>query len=373
MRTEIVVIGGYGHVGGQICTLLDSRFPGVVYAAGRNLERAERFSRSTGGRIRPMRIDAAEAFPAQQLQKVKLVVMCLDQQDTSFAEACLREGIHYIDITASLEFFSRMEQLGSSGHDYTAAAVLSVGLAPGLTNLLAGEAVRSLDEVRQLDIGILLGLGDSHGQAAIEWTVDNLSAQFEVMHEGRRVRVDSFTDGLLTDWGTGLGRRRAYRFPFADQQTLARTLRISTVSTRLCFDSRAVTAGIALLQKLGLLRLLKGRRLRRAAVAGFGRVRWGSEQYAVKVEGSGLKNGAPARFEYVVHGLKEAEITAQVAAIVAESIYSAGNTKPGIHHLEQLFKVKLEQDRLSLQLQNRESGSSGYNTITGISCWSRRS
>ncbi|WP_342563834.1 saccharopine dehydrogenase NADP-binding domain-containing protein [Paenibacillus sp. FSL R7-0345] len=371
MRTDIVVIGGYGHVGGQICTLLDSRFPGVVYAAGRNFERAERFSQSTGGRIRPMRIDAAEAFPAQQLSKVKLVVVCLDQQDTSFAEACLKEGIHYIDVTASLDFFTRMEQLNSSGHDYKAAALLSVGLAPGLTNLLAGEAARSLDKAEQLDIGILLGLGDSHGQAAIEWTVDNLSAQFEVMQKGRETRVDSLTDGLLTDWGTGLGKRRAYRFPFADQQTLARTLRIPTVSTRLCFDSKAATAGIALLQKLGLLSLLKGRRMRGAAVASFGRIRWGSEQYAVKVEASGLKNGAAARSEYVIRGLKEATITARVAAIVAGTIYLEGHSKPGIHHLEQLFRVQLQTDRLTLQLQDQVPDSGSYNTISGISCWSR--
>jgi nucleoside-diphosphate-sugar epimerase len=37
MRTDIVVIGGYGHVGAQICMLLSDRFPGAVYAAGRNL------------------------------------------------------------------------------------------------------------------------------------------------------------------------------------------------------------------------------------------------------------------------------------------------------------------------------------------------
>ncbi|MNB85451.1 Saccharopine dehydrogenase [compost metagenome] len=370
MRTEIVVIGGYGHVGGQICTLLSERFPGAVYAAGRNAARAEQFSESTGGRVKPMRIDAAEAFPAQQLRKVKLIVMCLDQQDTSFAEACIREGIHYIDITANIEFFRQMAQL-NPGSRYNAAAVMSVGLAPGLTNLLAGEAVRSMDEVKQLDIGILLGLGDSHGQAAIEWTVDNLPAQFEVMQEGRNTRVDSYTDGLLTDWGADLGRRRAYRFPFADQQTLARTLGIPTVSTRLCFDSRAATAGIALLQKLGALRLLKGRRLRNLAIASFGRVRWGTERYAVKIEAAGLKDGAAARSEYVIQGLKEAEITARVAAVVAGAIYQEGNNKPGIHHLEQLFRLSLAPDRLSLQLQNQDPDTGSSGTISGISCWTR--
>lgn len=370
MRTDIVVIGGYGHVGAQICMLLCEKFEGVVYAAGRNLERAERFCESTGGTVKPLKLDAAQEFSAAGMRQIKLVVMCLDQQDTSFAEACLREGIHYVDITASLDFFGKMARISGPGNKYEAAAVLSVGLAPGLTNLLAGEARRSMDEVQRLDISILLGLGDTHGQAAIEWTVDNLSAAFEVMQEGKAIRVDSFSDGQTVDWGAELGKRRAYRFPFADQQTLARTLRIPSVATRLCFDSRLATAGIALLQKLGLLRLLKGKRLRNAAAASFGKIRFGTERYAVKVKASGLKNGAASTSEYVIQGFREAGVTAQVAAIVAGAIYGKEHNKRGIFHLEQLFRIRLDQDRLSLGLQDRENdGDNG--SIRGISCWTR--
>lgn len=47
--------------------------------------------------------------------------------------------------------------------------MLSIGLAPGLTNLLAAHAHRLLDEVTELDIFIMLGLGDRHGKAAMEW------------------------------------------------------------------------------------------------------------------------------------------------------------------------------------------------------------
>jgi saccharopine dehydrogenase-like NADP-dependent oxidoreductase len=306
------------------------------------------------------------------MRQVKLVIMCLDQQDTAFAEACLREGIHYIDVTASLDFFSKMARISGPGNKYEAAAVLSVGLAPGLTNLLAGEAQRSMDQVQQLDISILLGLGDSHGQAAIEWTVDNLAAEFEVMVEGKATPVDSFAGGRITDWGGDLGKRRAYRFPFSDQQTLARSLHIPSVSTRLCFDSRLTTAGLALLQKLGMLRLLKGRRLRNAAVSAFGKIRLGTERYAVKVDASGLKNGAAATAEYGIQGYREAGVTAQVAAIVAGAIYCKGQHKRGIYHLEQLFRIRLDKDRLSLRLQDQEDdGDSG--SISGISCWTRYS
>ena len=40
----IVVVGGYGAVGRTVCSLLAQRFPGHVFAAGRNLRKAEAFS-----------------------------------------------------------------------------------------------------------------------------------------------------------------------------------------------------------------------------------------------------------------------------------------------------------------------------------------
>ncbi|ASA21389.1 saccharopine dehydrogenase family protein [Paenibacillus donghaensis] len=372
MRTDIVVIGGYGHVGSQICTLLADLYPGVVYAAGRSLARAEQFCKGSEGRIKPMQIDVSAALSVDKLRKVKLVVMCLDQSDTSFAEACLIQGIHYMDVTANLDFYRQMKQLTSSGNTYAASAVLSVGLAPGLTNLLAGEARRSMDETWQLDISVLLGLGDSHGQAAIEWTVDNLNAEYEVMQSGRSHRVKSFTDGQTIDWGQSLGRRRAYRFPFSDQLTLPDTLGIATASTRLCFDSRIATYGLALLQKLGLLRWLERSRIRNAAVRSFGRVRWGTDKYAIKVEATGLRNGAKAKAEYVIQGSKESTITAQVAAAIAGILFKEWSGSPGVYHVEQLFGLQLGEHQISLYLRgDADRLSEASNPIGGLNCWSR--
>ncbi|MEC0554668.1 hypothetical protein P8853_14570 [Bacillus haynesii] len=69
----------------------------------------------------------------------------------------------------------------------------TVGLAPGLTNLLAQKAAQALDETSCIDIAIMLGLGDSHGKAAIEWTVDHLNMVYDVKVNGRLMEVSSFT------------------------------------------------------------------------------------------------------------------------------------------------------------------------------------
>jgi len=66
----------------------------------------------------------------------------------------------------------------------------------------------------------------------------------------------SFLDGRKTDFGGSLGNRTAYRFNFADQHILTRTLSVSTVSTRLCFDNPFVTRALAILKRIGMLKLL---------------------------------------------------------------------------------------------------------------------
>ena len=369
MKTDIIVVGGYGHVGGQICKLLAAKFPGMVYAAGRSLERAKQYCSSTGGKVKPLRIAAGEPLDERLLDRTKLVVMCLDQTDTAFAEACLLAGADYVDVSANGAFFAAMELMHERTAGICGTAVLSVGLAPGLTNLLALKASQSLDEASRIDIAVMLGLGDAHGKAAIEWTVDSLAATYSITETGNARRVSSFTEGMKTDFGAELGKRTAYRFPFSDQMTLPRTLGIPTVSTRLCFDSRTVTGFMALLKGIGFDRLLGAERIRKLAIDACGKLRVGSARYAVKIAGYGKKAGADAVVEFGIQGVKEAEVTAKTAIAVVERMY--GSKLPrGVYHIEQLFELELYKEQIALRLKIDDSASP-RSIIGDIQSWSR--
>lgn len=250
-KEDIVVVGGYGHVGRTICEILEKKYSGKVFAAGRSLEKAERFSQSTYGRIKPLQLDINKPIPPHLLDQVKLIIMCLDQTNTDFVKACFRSGTYYVDVSASGPFLSQIEALYEEAARHGSSAVLSVGLAPGITNLMALEAERLIEQTEEIEIAIMLGLGDSHGKAAIEWTVNSLGEKFEVKQKNRQVEVESFTDRKSYHFGDDLGSRHAYRFPFSDQQTLAGTLKASSISTRFCLDSVFVTKMLAIAKKQG--------------------------------------------------------------------------------------------------------------------------
>lgn len=373
MKTDIIVIGGYGHVGSQISRILGEKYSGKVYAAGRNLQRAEDFSRSTGGHVKPLRLAADQPINPQLLDKTRLVIMCLDQQDTRLAEACLQSGTHYVDVSANGKFLTQLQQLDPVKRGFKAAALLSVGLAPGLTNLLAAEAARDLAHTESIDISIMLGLGDSHGQAALEWTVDNLTADFTITEHGRPRSVSSFTEAMTADFGFDLRQHRVHRFPFSDQVTLPLTLDVPSVSTRLCFDSRSATSAAALLRRTGLTRLLRNRTVRNLAVKALSRIRFGSEGYAVKVDAYGSLDGKPAKAEYGITGVHEAAITAVTAAGVALRLYESA-PEPGVYHIEQLFALQSEGEKCALiPAAPGGSGSSFRYPLDGLAIWSRSS
>jgi hypothetical protein len=197
--------------------------------------------------------------------------------------------------------------------------VLSVGLAPGLTNLLAVDVASRLDTVDEIDIGLLLGLGEAHGAAAVEWTIRSIFS--------RRA-----SGPAVMDFGSPWGRRRAYWIDFADQHTLHRTMGVP-VDSRLAFDSRPITALLftlgAIFRDNGVITRLS---IRLSPILSFG-----SDAYVALAEARGAKEGRSAKVVTRFSGRKEAEATAHVAAITARSVLERhmGN---GVFHIHQVLE-----------------------------------
>ncbi|MFH1908875.1 MAG: saccharopine dehydrogenase NADP-binding domain-containing protein [Chloroflexota bacterium] len=339
MKTgKFLIIGGYGSVGRIISTVLANQFPGRVVAAGRNIQKAENLSQETGGKALPLALDIfdPEVNIETALEGVSQVIMCLDQPDTRIVEQIIRKGVDYIDVTAASGFLEAMENLADVAKASGSSVVLSVGLVPGLTNLLATSAIAALDDLQHLDIFVMLGMGDAHGAAAIQWTLENINAEYTVLENGTEITVRSFEDGQRTKL-PGIGERTAYRFNFPDQHSLPKTLGIDSVSSRLCFDLEIMTKAFAALKRAGMLRFLHRKWAKDLFIQGLRNLRIGSDQFALKVEASGRKNGDEIKFSSTVRGAGEARMTGLVAAQVAHRLYS-GIYPAGVFHIEQLFE-----------------------------------
>ncbi len=328
-----LVVVGYGAVGRTVSTLLAERLPGRVYAGGRNLGKAEAFSRETGGRVLPLELDLADpSGSAEALEGASVVVACAEPPDAAFAREVLGRGIHYVDISASDAYLREVEKLDALARGRGSTAVLSVGLSPGLTNLLARHCADALGGgVANIDVFVLLGLGEVHGEGSIRWTVENLDKRFAV--PGSPEMVESFTDPRRTVFPGGYGTRAGYRFDLADQHVLARTLNLEQVATRLCFDLAPATRLLVLLKDVGALRVLRYRWAREALVTLLARLHPGTDGFAVKVEAR-AEDGRSCRGS--AWGRGQGRATAVVAALVARRLHETPAER-GVFHIDQLL------------------------------------
>ncbi|EME22346.1 saccharopine dehydrogenase family protein [Rhodococcus triatomae] len=216
--TTVLVLGGYGAVGTHLVSAL--RSAGVTaLAAGRDPARADRV------------VDLSAPLDAA-LTGVDMVVNCAGLEDPVLAADVAGRGMPFVDVTATSAYASALESVSGP-------VLLGVGIAPGLSSVLAVEAARGGGPV---DIAIGLGAGESHGAAATAWTYGLAGRTFRDP-DGSRVR--NYTRPTRFPL-PGYSRFPVLRTDFADQHRLTADLG-TPVRTHLRLDSRLATAGMAAL------------------------------------------------------------------------------------------------------------------------------
>jgi short subunit dehydrogenase-like uncharacterized protein len=318
----VVVVGGYGAVGRVVALTLAETFRARVVVVGRDGRRAEELARTGRGTLTAQACDVGRPEDVDRvLAGAAAVVMCVERANEALARACFERGIHYVDISASVAVLDAVGRLDTLAKSSGAAAVLSVGLAPGLTNVLARHCVDRLPAARSVDIAILLGLAGDHGPDSVRWTMENMSAAAG-RSRSARVRLPEF------------GLRTVHPFPFSDQYTLTRTLD-RPVTTRLCFDSAALTGVLFGLRAAGLFRLLTRLGASGLLTGASSRIRAGGDRFVVQATAT---DGAGARVSAAVAGNEECRATGLVAAqVVARLLHAPG--PPGVHQIDQVVEA----------------------------------
>ncbi len=338
LKTNILIVGGYGAVGRVIAQTLADKFPGLVIVAGRSYEKANALAKASDGKVKPYQLDLTTAHENPEiLDGVAAVVMCLDVPDMRFIQQILQRGIHYIDITANDEILQQIEALADVAKVGGSTAVLSVGLSPGLTNLLAKYVQTQFDNIHQINIHILLGLGDAHGAAATRWTVQNLNADYTIRENGKPRQVSSFVEHKLAYFPDDFRKKEVYRFNLADQHVVTRTLDLPSVSTWITFDPNSSAILMAFLRRSGLSKLLRYQWVEAITVKLSTAVQRGSDKFIGQVEARGEKDGRMQTHTISVTGKGQSRATGLVTAQVVEQLLSDG-FPPGVFHSEHLIE-----------------------------------
>jgi len=131
-----------------------------ILIADYDLEKAAALAGTLQGsgrpRVRAVRLDVRDrAAAAAALSGAFVVVNTVQYQlNLEVMEAALSAGAHYVDIGGLFHMTRRQLELDGRFQAAGRVALLGMGAAPGITNLLAREGADRLDEVREIHLRV---------------------------------------------------------------------------------------------------------------------------------------------------------------------------------------------------------------------------
>jgi saccharopine dehydrogenase-like NADP-dependent oxidoreductase len=334
---DILIVGGYGVVGGRIAARLAPEFPGRVVIAGRDEQKAAARCRVLGHGSRARRIDVDDPSSiATALDGVGTVMTCVAQPELHLLRACVTRGLAYTDIAPRLAFWQGAEAMASGARQAGARIVLGAGLSPGVSNMMAARLAKGVGGVDQIETAILLSLGDEYGPDSLHHVLGAVTEPFSVQADGHRREAVPFSAGRRVRFPEPLGARIAYLFPWSDVVYYPKTLGARTSLGRFALEPAWAGALAALLVRAGARSWLERPgilRGHRRAIDGLARLYSRRDSFALLVT---LRSGDRVIGMSLI-GRHQADVTADSAAEFARALVAREVDQPGVWLPEQVI------------------------------------
>ena len=236
-KPKIVIFGASGRVGGSALRSIRARFGHSVSicAAGRSEKKWMQYSEKYDLKdisflsadisasdeeldkiISPFDLIVHTAGPFQQLRRPSLLL------------AACRQGKKYLDVCDDVELsrICRSEEIQSLARSSGAAAVISTGIWPGASSLLAQSVIRAaggVDAVDKITFSFHTSGSGGAGPTILTATFLILGEDVLVYKEGKREYLVSASDSREVDFGEQFGHREVVRLNLIECESCACT------------------------------------------------------------------------------------------------------------------------------------------------------
>ena len=198
MRYRVLVLGGYGTFGARISRELAKDAGITVVIGGRDGTRGEVLVRTLRDDIPQAEVHAVScdidnaSFP-QQLRALDVAAMVntcgpFQHRDYRVAEACIRAGVHYIDLADAREYVVGFEALDALAQKHGVVAVTGASTVPALAAAVIDDLVTDLTPL-SIDYGINPGNQTPRGLATVRAILSYCGKPFLQWRNGRWIEV----------------------------------------------------------------------------------------------------------------------------------------------------------------------------------------
>ncbi len=189
-----------------------------IIIADLSKERAERLKqRISSPKIKCVRADLADADSMKAaLSGADVLINCTPYKfNVQVMEAALASGCHYLDLGGLFHVTRKQLELHERFKDHKLLAVLGMGAAPGMTNVMAAHAATHLDQVEAIDMTVagVDFVKTDHPLLppyALETILDEYAMEPMVFEDGRFVAKPPMSGEMDVDMPEPVGNVKAF-------------------------------------------------------------------------------------------------------------------------------------------------------------------
>ncbi len=356
--SRIAVLGA-GAMGSAAAVLLARHDDADLLVLDVDGARASRVAERVGAEGRGFDAHAGE-LPSV-LKDVSAVAACLPYRlNLEVMEAALAAGCHYADLGGLYHVTLKQWELHERFREAGLTAVMGIGSAPGITNVLARLGADRLDDgsVRSIDlVDGSVDLSATGGGFAVPYSAETILDEFTlpaIVYEDGETREVPAGSGVV-DWAfpEPIGTQPAMYTLHSEPGTLPRTIRgVRDVRWRLALP-RPIHEGFAFLVEVGLasrdpVMTSNGPVVpREVLVAALERLDAGNgepmDREVIDVRVTGTSNGAPATYRSLAsfrptsEGLSAGAFGTAIPMAVTARWLAEGRVPAGVHPPETAF------------------------------------
>jgi NAD(P)-dependent dehydrogenase (short-subunit alcohol dehydrogenase family) len=208
MTKRVLLLGGYGSFGTFIARRL-SREPDVtVIVAGRSEPKARALATQFNAAWAAFDIFAGLDGHLKQLKPDILIHTSgpFQGQGYEVAEACIRNGVHYLDLADGRDFVANVVRLDDAAKAAGVLAVSGASTVPGLTSAVFAKYANEFETLDAIDAGIATAQKTNRGLATVRAVLGYAGKPFKTLTDGQMRDVYGW-QGLHWRRFRGLGWR----------------------------------------------------------------------------------------------------------------------------------------------------------------------
>ena len=239
---SVLVVGGSGRVGGSTARWLSKLSPDLQVNVGGRQESGFNEARErlpAQSKFVRVDLDGGDAGLAKSVSGYDLIVHTAgpfqQRTDPALMRAAIKAGIPYCDVCDELALARNAKAMSDDAAAANVPCVVSCGIWPGVSALMAAEAVDKLGgrgKCEKLEFSFFTAGTGGAGPTIVSATFLLLATEVAMYVDGKLVEKEPWLDRQVRDFGEGVGSHECFTLDNPDVPTTAEALGIESCVSR---------------------------------------------------------------------------------------------------------------------------------------------